>query len=185
MLSDKQKLIEELKAKQKAELEALENTLARQDEIEETLKGVLEEKNEETIKLTIDTLMPWIIKNSTHVSEEYFKELSKGFAKKNSPTNKAKSRPSYYLVNGESLKSESEEFYSELVCDKDVFSLEEDNNFIVVYSKNYAGKIKSVAEALGTKSGELYKKHATGIVTLEADHTTDLSKMLKSDFKEL
>lgn len=189
MLTYNQILIDELEAKleveKQATISAFKEKLKRQEIIEEKLKSIIEEKNDQLKIEILNSLAPWIIHNAAFLEDEYKSSLSKILGKKKSASGKSaeSSRRSYYLVNGNSLAEESNDFYNELLSDDDVVKLEEDEDFIVVYSKNYAGKIKGAADAIGNKSGELYRKHATGIKTLEAGQSIDVSKLKKVKFK--
>ncbi|WP_432451755.1 hypothetical protein ACRRS0_11980 [Agarivorans sp. QJM3NY_29] len=193
MSIDKKKEIEKLKEQQQKENEArikqqekeLQDRieqLERQEEIEKTLKNILEEEDSALIGLTINALMPWIISNASEINDENSKELTKRLGKKSAQKSPSKSRPSYFLVDIVALKAEAEGFCTELLKDKDVVLLEEDNNYAVVYNKAYAGKIRNAAKALNTSAGDLYRKNSNAKKTLEVDHGLDLSKLKKSDF---
>ena len=189
MSNNNQILIDELEAKleieKQATISAFKEKLKRQEIITEKLKSIIEEKSDNLKIEMLNSLAPWIIENIALLEDEHKSSLSKLLAKKKSASGKSaeSSRRSYYLVDGNALAEESKHFYNELLSDDEVVKLEEDENFIVVYSKNYAGKVKVAADAIGTKSGELYRKHATGIKTLEAGQNIDIAKLLKIEFK--
>lgn len=191
MSTDKQELdqddrITKFKKEEEAKLDqkvaAFKAQLEREEKVEETLKVVKDEKDDELKKTILASIIPWVIENSSLVSSEDETNLSKTFGKKSSQKSPSKSRPTYFLVDIVALKAEAEDFCTELLEDKDVVLLEEDNNYAVVYNKAYAGKIRNAAKALNTSAGDLYRKNSNAKKKLEVDHGLDLSKLKKSDF---
>ncbi|MEZ8210893.1 hypothetical protein [Vibrio bivalvicida] len=186
MSTDQDQRIKKFEAEQKAKLDqevaAFKAKLEREEKVEDTLKVVKDEKDDEIKEDILASIIPWVIENSSLVSKENAADLSKTFGKKSSQKSPSKSRPTYFLVDIVALKAEAEDFCTELLEDKDVVLLEEDNNYAVVYNKAYAGKIRNAAKALNTSAGDLYRKNSNAKKKLEVDHGLDLSKLKKSDF---
>ncbi|CAK2018982.1 conserved hypothetical protein [Vibrio crassostreae] len=191
MSADKQELdqddrITKFKKEEEAKLDqkvaAFKAKLEREEKVEETLKVVKDEKDDELKKEILASIIPWIIENSSLVSSEDATNLAKTFAKNSKKGKTSGKRPTYYLVDIIALKAEAEEFCNELLKDKDVLLLEEDNNFAVVYNKAFSGNVRNIATALNTTAGDLFRKHSNANKQLEVNHGLDVSKFKKTEF---
>lgn len=177
-----QKENDERKKQQEKELKELKEQLERQEKIEGTLKSILKEEDSSLIELTINALIPWVIENTASINEGNLKDLTKRLGKKSKSTTKTPPNKNYYLVDTITLKEEASDFCKELLADKDVFILEEDNNFAVVYNKAFAGKVKEEAKKLNFTAGDLFRKHSNSVKTLPPEHDFDVSKFKKTEF---
>ncbi|NGZ15585.1 hypothetical protein HGG78_17870 [Vibrio aestuarianus] len=187
MSTDQDQRIKKFEAEQKAKLAqdvaAFKAKLEREEKVEETLKVVKDEKDDELKEDILASIIPWVIENSSLVSSEDETNLSKTFGKKSKSKSGTPPKKNYYLVDTITLKEEAPDFCKELLADKDVVLQEEDNNYAVVYNKAFAGKVKEEAKKLNITAGDLFRKHSNAIKTLPPEHNFDVSKFKKTEFK--
>ncbi|MFS1911137.1 hypothetical protein [Vibrio sp. 10N.286.48.B7] len=187
MSTDQDQRIKKFEAEQKAKLDqevaAFKAKLEREEKVEDTLKVVKDEKDDEIKEDILASIIPWVIENSSLVSKENAADLSKTFGKKSKSKSGTAPNKNYYLVDTITLKEEAPDFCKELLADKDVVLQEEDNNYAVVYNKAFAGKVKEEAKKLNITAGDLFRKHSNAIKTLPPEHNFDVSKFKKTEFK--
>lgn len=130
------------------ELATYKEDLQRQKLLTEKLSSIIDEEDSSIITETLNKLLPWVIKNKHLLDDSLLNELTKKSSKKDK-TPKAEAFRTFLILNGKKMSEDMSDFYNSLIKKTGVDVLEEDNDLLVVRSKNYGPTISNLAKETG------------------------------------